>query len=135
MFIGRDSELKFLNDKYEENGGQLIVLYGRRRVGKTETLREFCKGKPHIFFSCTQTIDRVQLRNYSNCMLKEDIPAKNYISEFDDWEKRSGLFLICRTERPKNFLSLTSFPICVRAIKAFSPFCRIFGMRSSRTAM
>ena len=39
MFIGREAELKFLNDKYEENGGQLIVLYGRRRVGKTETLR------------------------------------------------------------------------------------------------
>ena len=53
MFIGRETELKFLNDKYSENGGQLIVLYGRRRVGKTETLREFCKGKPHVFFSCT----------------------------------------------------------------------------------
>lgn len=38
MFIGREAELQFLNDKYEENKGQLIVLYGRRRVGKTETL-------------------------------------------------------------------------------------------------
>ncbi len=28
MFIGRETELKFLNDKYSENGGQLIVLYG-----------------------------------------------------------------------------------------------------------
>lgn len=62
MFIGREAELKFLNDKYAEKQGQLIVLYGRRRVGKTETLREFCKGKPHVFFSCTQTTDRVQLR-------------------------------------------------------------------------
>lgn len=50
MFIGREAELDFLNDKYEEEGGQLVVLYGRRRVGKTETLREFCKGKPHVFF-------------------------------------------------------------------------------------
>ncbi len=41
MFIGREAELKFLNDRYEEDKGQLIVLYGRRRVGKTETLREF----------------------------------------------------------------------------------------------
>ena len=56
MFIGRETELKFLNDKYSENGGQLIVLYGRRRVGKTETLREFCKGKPHVFFSCKRLI-------------------------------------------------------------------------------
>jgi hypothetical protein len=51
MFIGREAELKFLQDKYEEDRGQLIVLYGRKRVGKTETLREFCKGKKHIFFS------------------------------------------------------------------------------------
>lgn len=76
MFIGRETELKFLNDKYSENGGQLIVLYGRRRVGKTETLREFCKGKPHVFFSCTQTTDPVQLRNFSARVLREDIPAK-----------------------------------------------------------
>lgn len=55
MFIRRESELEFLDDKYEAEGGQLVVLYGGRRVEKTETLREFCKGKPHIFFSCTQT--------------------------------------------------------------------------------
>ena len=38
MFIGREAELKFLNDKYEENGGQLIVLYGRRRVGNSSRI-------------------------------------------------------------------------------------------------
>lgn len=77
MFVGREAEMKFLQDKYAEDGGQLIVLYGRRRVGKTETLREFCKDKPHVFFSCTQTTERVQLRNFSGRMLKENIPARN----------------------------------------------------------
>ena len=48
MFIGREAELRFLNDKYEAEQGQLVVLYGRRRVGKTETLREFCKGSKSI---------------------------------------------------------------------------------------
>ena len=87
MFIGRTAELDFLNSKYSEPQGQLIVLYGRRRVGKTETLREFCKGKPHVFFSCTQTTDRAQLAKFSQYLLREDIPARKYISEFDDWEK------------------------------------------------
>ena len=86
MFIGRETELKFLNDKYATDDGQLIVLYGRRRVGKTETLREFCKDKPHVFYSCTQTTDKVQLRNFSSRLLKEDISARKYISEFEDWE-------------------------------------------------
>ena len=57
MFIGRETELHFLHERYQAEGGQLIILYGRRRVGKTETLREFCKGKPHVFYSCTQTTD------------------------------------------------------------------------------
>ena len=38
MFIGRKQELQFLEDKYNSKGGQLVVLYGRRRVGKTEPL-------------------------------------------------------------------------------------------------
>ncbi len=86
MFIGREAELKFLQEKYEEKSGQLIVLYGRRRVGKTETLREFCKGKPHVFYSCTQSTDKVQLAKFSKQLLAEDIPARRYISAFDDWE-------------------------------------------------
>ena len=42
MFIGRETELQFFNDKYNAPGGQLVVLYGRRRIGKTETLYKFC---------------------------------------------------------------------------------------------
>ena len=49
MFIGREAELQFLNDKYEENQGQLIVLYGRRRVGKTETLRQLTEYSSQSF--------------------------------------------------------------------------------------
>ena len=86
MFIGRKQELQFLEDKYNSKGGQLIVLYGRRRVGKTETLREFCKGKRHIFYSCREVSDKLQLRSFSEKLLKENIPAASYIKEFSDWE-------------------------------------------------
>ena len=86
MFIGREAELSFLQDKYNDKRGQMIVLYGRRRVGKTETLREFCKGKPHIFYSCTESTDKQQLLKFSKKLLNENIPAKQYISEFADWE-------------------------------------------------
>ena len=87
MFVGRKAELEFLKSQYERKGGSLVVLYGRRRVGKTETLREFCKGKKHVFFSCTQVTDRIQLRNFSQRLLTEKVPASQYVSEFEDWEK------------------------------------------------
>ncbi len=87
MFIGRDAELQFLEDKYHTDKGQLIVLYGRRRVGKTETLRQFCKGKPHVFFACQECTDERQLAGFSEKLLREGLPAGQYISRFDDWEK------------------------------------------------
>ena len=121
MFIGREAELKFLNDKYAEKQGQLIVLYGRRRVGKTETLREFCKGKPHVFFSCTQTTDRVQLRNFSGRILKEDIPARNYISEFDDWEKAFRTVLDFPYGDRKKLLVIDEFPYMCRGNRSPAP--------------
>lgn len=118
MFIGREKELKFLQDKYTEKGGQLIVLYGRRRVGKTETLREFCKDKPHVFFSCTQTTDRVQLRNFSSRMLREDIPARNYISAFADWEKAFRAVLELPYGEQKRLLVIDEFPYMCRGNKS-----------------
>lgn len=118
MFIGREAELKFLQNKYAEDGGQLIVLYGRRRVGKTETLREFCKDKPHIFFSCTQTTDRMQLRNFSSRMLKENIPARNYISEFADWEKAFRSVLDLPYGDQKKLLVIDEFPYMCRGNKS-----------------
>ena len=87
MFIGRESELNFLEESYSSNKGELVVLYGRRRVGKTETLKQFCKDKPHLFFSCRECTDKLQLKNFSEKLLKEKIPASAYISEFTDWEK------------------------------------------------
>lgn len=110
MFIGREAELKFLNDKYKEEKGQLIVLYGRRRVGKTETLREFCKGKPHVFYACTQTTDQVQLRNFSERMFKENIPAKQYISAFTDWERALRSVMELPFGDAKKLLVIDEFP-------------------------
>ena len=110
MFIGREKELKFLQDKYEEKKGQMIVLYGRRRVGKTETLREFCKNKPHIFYSCTQSTDRVQLSKFSKHIFREDIPAKQYISEFADWESAFRAILDLPYGEEKKLIVIDEFP-------------------------
>ena len=47
-------------------------------VGKTETLKEFCKDKDHVFYACTETTDREQLRSFSARMLAKNIPAVKY---------------------------------------------------------
>lgn len=114
MFIGREAELKFLNDKYQEGNGQLIVLYGRRRIGKTETLREFCKDKPHVFFSCTQTTDPMQLAKFSKQLLREDIPAKKYVTEFSDWESAFRAVSELPYGQEKKLVVIDEFPYMCR---------------------
>lgn len=118
MFIGREQELKFLNDKYESENGQLVVLYGRRRVGKTETLREFCKGKPHVFYSCTQSTDKAQLSRFSGHMLRENIPAGQYISEFADWEKAFLAILDLPYGDKKKLVVIDEFPYMCKGDKS-----------------
>ena len=72
MFIGREEELNFLEDRYNSADGQLVVLYGRRRVGKTELLRQFCQDKEHIFYTCTEIIDEKQLEAFSQRVLEKN---------------------------------------------------------------
>jgi len=38
MFIGRDEELKSLNERYSNSHYECAVIWGRRRVGKTELI-------------------------------------------------------------------------------------------------
>ena len=49
-FIDREAEMAFLEERYTSGKFEFLVLYGRRRVGKTELLRNFVKGRPHVYF-------------------------------------------------------------------------------------
>ena len=54
QFINRKYELNFLNNKYTENKPQLIIIYGRRRAGKTELIKEFINKKKAVYHLCTE---------------------------------------------------------------------------------
>ena len=43
MFIGRENELNALNKLYNSDRLEFVVIYGRRRVGKTALISEFTK--------------------------------------------------------------------------------------------
>jgi AAA+ ATPase superfamily predicted ATPase len=65
MFINRTAELEQLDLLYSSDHAELYVLYGRRRVGKTELLHSFCSDKPHLFFIATLSSDSEQLATFS----------------------------------------------------------------------
>lgn len=53
-FINRRKELEFLNNEYNRNGSSLVILYDRRRIGKTTLVIEFMKGKNTLYYLATQ---------------------------------------------------------------------------------
>ena len=60
----------------------------------------------------------MQLRNFSSRMFKENIPAKNYISEFADWEKAFRAVLDLPYGNQKKLLVIDEFPYMCRGNKS-----------------
>lgn len=62
-FTGRSTELQFLNEYFQREGSQILVVYGGKGVGKTALLQEFCKDKKHTYFlarACSEREQRFQ---------------------------------------------------------------------------
>ena len=68
MFVGRQEELNKLEHLYAQGGFQMVVVYGRRRVGKTTLIREFAKDKPALFFTALEQSDQNNLADFSRAI-------------------------------------------------------------------
>ena len=64
-FYNRTEELDALADAFDASGSDLVVVYGRRRVGKTELLKAFCNDRPHIYFLAAQEAERRQREKFT----------------------------------------------------------------------
>jgi len=96
MFVDRKKELDSLASAYDQKGAGLIVIYGRRRVGKTTLINEFFKEKPRIFFLADKQVETeliARLRNliaeYLNDPGLLEIEFKTWDSLFDYWIKHA----------------------------------------------
>lgn len=114
MFIGRKSELETLNDLYKQKGFQFFILYGRRRVGKTTFLTEFCKNKPHIFYSAEQSNNKLNLEKFS-------VEVFNYYKEtaltpFSSWSN-AFQFIAERQKNQRLIVIIDEFPYLAKKNK------------------
>lgn len=53
-FIDRHDEMAALEEEYRRKEASFVVLYGRRRVGKSELLKEFIRGKRAVYYLATE---------------------------------------------------------------------------------
>ncbi len=64
-FINREEELSFLAAQYLSKSPSLIVIYGRRRVGKTALINKFIETKPSFYFLCKRQNLSLELERFS----------------------------------------------------------------------
>jgi hypothetical protein len=53
-FVDREKEMETLKKEYERTESAFVVIYGRRRVGKTALINHFCRDKDSIYFLATE---------------------------------------------------------------------------------
>ena len=82
--IGRKEKLERLKSLYMSNRFEFLVMYGRRRVGKTTILQEFAKKKNVIFYSAQEKNDSLNLQDFSK-MIQQYFVGQ-YIAPFSTWE-------------------------------------------------
>lgn len=86
MFINRNQELNNLEHRFRAKKAELFVLYGRRRIGKTELMLQFCKDKRSIYFLASQLKESDHLKQMMDVVqhrLKDPLLQN---MTFNDWE-------------------------------------------------
>ena len=86
MFVNRVSELALLEKHYSSNQAEFFVLYGRRRVGKTELLARFCENKRHLFFVADQVSEPALRANLSTVMNDAHFVPGQLGAVYNTWE-------------------------------------------------
>lgn len=135
MFVGRDRELAVLEELHDSGKPEFFVLYGRRRVGKTELLQRFCRGRRAIYFLAAQVRERDNLRAFRDA-LREGLgdPLLEGI-ELPDWSTALA-FAAERAGSERLVVVLDEFPYLCESSKGLpSQVQRFWDTRGKRSSM
>ena len=117
-FINRDKELACLNQEYAQKRSALIVIYGRRRIGKTTLIKEFIKGKTALYLIATEESEHENKKIFQrilgdftqNPLLKKDLVL--------EWEEIFSLFVNHQPDQ-KKILVIDEFQYLGKSNKGF----------------
>lgn len=132
-FIDRQSEMDTLEQEYRRSEASFVVIYGRRRVGKTALINEFCKDKPTIYYLATEESEN-QNRTAFRDMVADHL-GNPLISQasFNRWEDLFSLLVKDANPEERLVIVFDEFQYLGKANKAFpSVFQRIWDTILSR---
>src|SRR4030043_1187261 len=117
-FIDREIELEFLNERWQSSNSQLIIIYGKRRIGKTELIKEFIKNKSSIYFICDRTTEKENLKNLSRITGRKFNNLILVENGFNDWYQFFNF--LKRSLKERIVIAIDEFPYLYSSNTAIS---------------
>ena len=119
MLIDRAREMASLEQQFAGRTSAFTVIYGRRRLGKTRLITEFCKGKRAIYFLATEENEKLNMRAFQNCIadFSGNALLKNAI--FDNWAHLFDAVADLASQDERLVLAIDEFQYLGLANKAF----------------
>lgn len=111
-FIDRVTELQFLETKWLSGKAELLVLWGKRRVGKTELVKQFIQGKPSIYFMAESTGEKEQLHRFSKAIRHFFHEPLLETRGFSQWEE---VFIYLQSKKERLVLAIDEFPYLIQS--------------------
>ena len=98
-FVDRNAELDFLRERYNSGKAELIILYGRRRIGKTYLLRKFLEEVGGVYLLAEENETNLEdfssrLAGYFNDPFLRENPIQNWGAFFTYLAGKSGERLV-----------------------------------------
>ena len=118
MFIGRNRELETLNRLYRSDKFEFVVIYGRRRVGKTALINHFIDEKKAIYFMGVESNEKQNLENFSKSIIafSSGIQAETSFSSYQ--AALEYAFKLAENERI--ILAIDEYPYVARSSKSLA---------------
>ena len=88
MFVDREGELDFLERAWGSDRAEFIVVYGRRRVGKTALMQAFCDGRPHTFWVASLSSETLLRQGFTQALwqsIHPESPEPGFT--YESWER------------------------------------------------
>ena len=125
-FINREDELGFLQKEYSRKGSSLVVLYGRRRVGKTALATEFAKEKCAIYFLASEENEIQNRLVFKNIIAEQTENELLLNAQVDNWDVIFKTWINTASDE-KKLMIIDEFQYLGKANNAFpSIFQRIW---------
>ncbi len=115
-FIGRKFELETLEREYNRNSS-FVIIYGRRRVGKTTLIGEFIKDKNAVYYLATEEIESQSINHFTSIVSK--FTKQEYLkkAKFSNWYDLFDIIVNYKKDE-KKIIVVDEFPYLVKVNSA-----------------